>query len=331
MGLKKYVIGMVILIVLIGFFANSVNSDDYTIAQLGSTSSVAFWVIFPAVIVFILSLSHMLYYSFKGYLKQRTQIKDSENFKTMIENKILNKDVDYFNFKTDNFKQVGELSSLLKFDDSKCKSKVTNEEINTFLKVIDDLKNGEVVDLKKYKLDSANSLFQKNQQNILEKDPKEAINILKDSKNLDTDISKKAFLKFVGFASKKEIDEMNIKMNKDAFEVIIDRYIKDELELKIEDVINYLNDFFYTSKDFISLAKRLKEKLNPDSVIVFFDELYARFPNALEGYLYLLFELQMMESIYEIIADCGNEVCQKYKHLLFLRESGKSFHIELFT
>ena len=331
MGLKKYTVGMVILLTLIGFFANSVNSDEYTIAQLGTTFSVAVWVMIPALIVFILSLAHMIFYSFKGYLKHRTQLKDTENFKNMIENKILNKEVDYFNFKTENFKQVGELSSLLKFDDEKCCSKVTNNEINSFLQVVNDVKNGVVVDLKKYGLDELNTDYQQNQQNILDKNPKEAVNILKEAKFLDTPVAKKAFLAFVGFATKKEIDEIDIKVNKQAFEIIINRYIKDDIELKIEDITTYLNGFFYESREFIYLAKRLKEKLNPDSVIVFFDNLYAKFPNALEGYLYLLFELQMIDSIREIITDCQNEVCQKYKHLLFLRDSGKSFHIELFT
>jgi len=331
MGLKRYIIAMVILILLIGFFANSVNSDEYTIAQLGTTLRVSYWVLLPAIIVFLLSLFHMIYYSFKGYLKHRTQIKDTENFKTMIENKILNKDVDYFNFKTDNFKQVGELSSLLKFDDEKCKNRVTNEEINSFLQIIDDLKSGKIVDLKRYKLDNNNKLFQKNQENILHENPKESKNILKECKELETTVCKEAFLKFVGFASKQEIDELGIELNKDAFEIIVNRYINDDIDLKIEDITAYLNNISYSDREFISLAKRLKEKLNPDAVIIFFDKLYAKFPNALESYLYLLFELQMMDTIREVITDCENEVCQKYKHLLFLRDSGKSFHIELFT
>jgi len=243
----------------------------------------------------------------------------------------LNKDDTEQNFKTDNFKEVGELCRLLKLDEDKSTTDIHSEEIDTFLDVVKDVKSGKIVDLKKYQLKETNPIFIKNQENILENDPIESKEILKNYTDKESQICQKAFLKFVTFATKKEIIESGYIINKKAFETIINRYINGELELSIEDITSYLKNFTYSAKEFIELAKRLKVKLNPDAVIVFYDKLYASYPEALEGYLYLLFELQMIDSIREIITDCDAPVCKKYEYLLFLRDSGKNFHIELFT
>ncbi len=334
MGLKRYIFSSIIFIALVGFYVNSLNSEPFTINIVGLppiSLSVAIWITIPLLFLFLASLFHMIFYSFKNYIVTRTQKKDMENFKIMIENKILNRQTTHYNFLTESFKEVGELCSLLKFDENKSNMRVSNEDVNNFLKLVDDIHNGKVVDLKKYKLSPKNPLSIQNQENLLKKEPKRAKEIIQDCEDLNSNLCREALLKFVTFANRDEIKSLKHKISKREFNIIIDRYIRDEIDLNIEDINYFLGTANYNSKDFIELAKKLKQKLSPDATIIFFDKLYAQYPDALEAYLYLLFELQKIDTIREIIEDCDNRVCQKYRHLLFLRDNGKEFHIELFT
>ena len=334
MGLKKYIIFGALFLIAMGVGIYSYTGDYYAMPIAGVTLRlpVAVWVMLPALLLYLMTIVHLMFYGAVTFSRLRTIKKDSERFVENAKRALLGKQLSGEGYKSEAFKLPGAILPLLNIDPKRsAHHRVYDDGIQDILEAKQRVKEGEVIDLAKFNLLSDNALVLKNAENALAKDKTYATTILK--KCDDKKLCQKAHLALAEFASLDEIKKYEVEPTKELFDRLIDRIGAKEnpIEMSDDDIIAYIRQLNFTKEDFIALAKKLKRKLNPDRLILLFEKLAHEFPHeAGDGYLYLLFELQMVDTAREYLENSSEEEYPVFKYLLFLKDSGKNFDTDLF-
>jgi len=157
MYIKRYTIASFILIAFIGWYVfayvtqGTMNIDFFGITL--PSLSVALWVIVPLIILYMASVAHMSFYSFLGSFRLRKYEKDYNKLIDAMLEAYLGKKERYHVYKTPRYKLIGSLiDNTTLFPTANLSADTDNEKINSVIKLIEDIKNGNVVDLKKYSL-----------------------------------------------------------------------------------------------------------------------------------------------------------------------------------
>ncbi len=333
MGLKNYVVFGLILLIAIGVFTYSFIGEYYSFAIAGITVNlpIAVWIVLPALVLYIFTVVHLIFFGTVGYARMRRIRKDSEKFLQNSKNALLGKMVDT-EYKSDMFKLPGVILPLLNIDPKRyADHRAYDDGIQDILDVKRKIDEGEVLELGSFSLREDNALVLKNHLNRLAIDPTYAETILR--RCTDKSLCQKARLALVSYASVEEIDKFNIEPNRVIFDVLIDRIgaKKNHLDFSDDEIIAYIKKLEFSSDDFIKLAKKLKTKLNPDRLIMLFERIAHEFPSeAGESYLYVMFELQMMDHARDFLENSTEDEYKKFKYMLFLKDNGKNFDTELF-
>ena len=293
---------------------------------------VAVWVMLPAFLLYLMTIAHLIFYGTVTYGRLRAIRKDSERFVENAKRALLGKQLSADGYKSEAFKLPGAILPLLNIDPKRsAHHRVYDDGIQDILEAKQRVKDGEVIDLSKFNLLSDNALVLKNAENALARDKTYATTILK--KCDDIKLCQKAHLALADFASLDEIKKYKVEPTKELFYKLIDRVGEREnpVEMSDDDIIEYIRQLDFKKEDFITLAKKLKKKLNPDRLILLFEKLAHEFPQeAGDGYLYLLFELQMVDTARDYLENSSEEEYPVFKYLLFLKDSGKNFDTDLF-
>lgn len=327
MGTKRFITYSIFYMLAIGIFvAYGISNESYQVEFLTYSLElpVAVWVILPVAVLAVLAVMHFLYYSVKVYVEHRALARNYDAFvelaKTSLlgqksQKKVTNK---WLKLPAQMFSSFGIWGDM-SFDE------IENEEIKEIAKVVCQIQNGEFVDLKKYKLDIDNPLQVKNNKNRLQKDPKSASEVLKTYSSLSDDISKTAFDLVINNASYKEIKRYPYELDENSILTILRRFVsaEDDLFMDKKDVEALFTRGKMSEKGYLKAAKILKDKLNPDSIIALFENLKDASHNAMESYLYVLYEFQMIEKLRELLENTDPKEYQNFKILLFLRDNSK--------
>ncbi len=334
MGLKKYIIFGALLLIVMGIGVYSYTGDYYALPVAGVTVKlpIAVWVMLPAFLLYLMTIVHLIFYGTLNFTKLRTIKKDSERFVENAKRALLGKQLSGEGYKSDVFKLPGAILPLLNIDPKRsAHHRVYDDGIQDILEAKQRVKEGEVVDLSKFNLLPDNALVLKNAENALAQDKTHATTILK--KCDDKKLCQKAHLALAEFSTLDEIKKYEVEPTRELFYRLIDRIDAKEnpVDMSDDDIVSYIEKLDFTKEDFIQLAKKLKKKLNPDRLILLFERLAHEFPHeAGDGYLYLLFELQMVDTAREYLENSSEEEYPVFKYLLFLKDSGKNFDTDLF-
>ncbi len=334
MGLRKYILFSIVFILAVGVYVFSLEGGNYSLSIYGRSISlpVAVWIVVPTVALFLATVLHIMFYGLREYMAVRALKKDYDNFIEMLKKRIVGEQSDV-ELKTKWFRLPSKIINSMKFDPESKVVLSEDDEINSILEVVRKIEVGEPVDLKKYKLSLSNPIFLKNMQNRLRSDNRFAEDILKKCSDKNDLLCKEAFKTYIRYASLANIKKYDYDIDKEIFEIMVERYKaeKDELVMEVEDIIDYAQRVNLVSEEYIKLAKSVKDKMNPDGLLFMFEKLYEKDENAVEAYLYILFELQMIDQVREILENSAEDELQKYKYLIFLKDSGKNFNIEIFV
>lgn len=332
MGLKKYIGFGLFFIILLGVYVYSFEGGKYTlnVVDVPISLPVAIWIVLPVILLFLASILHLMFYGSKNMLTMRRIRKDGEKFTEAAREALLGKEIKA-DYKSEIFKLPGAILPLLNSDPYKAKKyRIYNDDVQDILEAKERLENGEIVDLSKYSLKPSNPNVLKNALNQLEEDRTYATTILKRCD--DKEVCKKAYAKFATYASVNELTKYEIEPSREVFDIMIGRLGADEdaLELTDDEIIGYIKKLDYNADDFTALLKNLRGKMVPDRLVYLAEKLANEFPNtAGEGYLYVLFELQMIDDAREFLANAGEDEYKKFQYLLFLKDSGKNFDTDL--
>ena len=333
MGLKKYILFSIIFIAAVGAYVYSFNGDTYTLTFFGVPLSlkIAIWVVLPTIILAIATVLHILYYSFKSYLMQRNLQKDYKTYLQYVKYHMLDNDID-MKFITKWFELPSKVLNHFKFDAKNDAGDIEDEELKDVIETLRKIESGEFVTLKKYKLPEDNYYVKKNILNKLAQDKKESENILQDCKDKDSDICKNAFEVYCTYASYSDIKNKGFEIDKELFDKLMKRFEdkEDDFKFDVDDLKELLGKFNFDKSEYIKYAKKLKTLLNPEAVLSIYEDLSNDKEEALQAYLYLLFEFQMIDKARELLQSVQSKEANKFKYILELKDCGKSFDIDIF-
>ncbi len=328
MGIKRYVLLSIIYMLAVGLYVYSFNGDNYTLKvyTFSLTLPVAVWIIVPVVLLFVASVSHLTYYSFKDFFYRRSLKKDLDTY-IKVAKKIILGEESSLKFKTELFELPSFITRTLSYVKKANLEGLADEELKECYRLVDNIRDGKYEDLKKFKLSETNELFIMNEKNRLLSEPKYAYTILKNCENLDSDLCKEAYNKLLDIGTFTEIKKYNFPIDKNIFRRMMERYLdeEDEFDMDIDSIKEMLETFNATSEDYLELAQEIKIKLTPDELIDLFKKLYNEKGHiAANAYLYTLLELEMIDKVRDILENSEEEDFLKFKTLLFLRDHGKN-------
>ena len=246
--MKKYTLFSIVLIALITLLVYIQENSQTTFNMFGINITLpnAVWVALFLGLFFIFSLIFFSVINLKEFLYKKNIKKDIEILITNIKNRILYKDPVNKEVKIlkncNNF--VNNINGL-EIEPKKC-------EKFEFLEDIEKLKNGEVIEISKYKLKEDNPWFILNIKNRLSKDEKFAKEVLKKYKN--EELKKLAFKIYAKHASISEILKFDYEIG---YEII-------KAHLKDPDLKFLLKHATLTPKEEIEIAKALHQTIDPD-------------------------------------------------------------------
>lgn len=329
METKRYFFYAIIYIALIWILTFSVTNATFEFELLGYglNLAVATWVVLPIALFAVLSLLHIGYYGVKNFFDARAVKSDLNLYNSLAKETYLgleaNKD-----FKTELFKIPSEVTkSLSKWLNAE--PNFMNEELKNAYETAKKVSNGEVCELKRYRLLKNNPLFIKNEKNKIDADYKHALSILGEKGEIDVSLKKYAQYAVLSKASWSEIAKFSFEFTLEQAQNLVGRYISGSLDIDGAGLFSILNKSEFTAQDFIDFALKLKNKLDPDQLMSIFEKLKNERSNALEAYLCVLYDLQMLDKLREIL-NAENDEFEKIRILLFLRDSGKRASLDLF-
>lgn len=336
MYLKRYTLGTLALMLFVGWYISQFlgYSHSESISFFGinlPALPIAVLVLFPVFVLYVASVLHMLYYSLKSFFKLRSYQKDYTMLVDMIMDELLNKD-HHYHFKTEPYKLLAKVleNTSMTVDDNI--ELTENEKVNTILKMLNEVKTGKVVDLKKFNLSRENPIVIQNQKNRMLNMDLNAEDILSKSDKYTKDILEKAYVNFVATAPMYAIETYQEYMTKDALYIILARVNSEEntLEVSNESLIALINRLTLSRNDYLSISKELSIHMIPEQRMRLFETLAEQEEEAQEAYLYTLFDLEMIDTAKEFLETIGAEDAMKFRAYLALKECGHTFNINLF-
>ncbi len=341
MYIKRYTIAAFILMALVGGYVFSYVTQDSTTLELFGiplpSLAVAIWVVVPLLILYLASVFHMSFYSMLGGLKARKYEKDYDKVLDLIVDAYLGKKDRNHSFKTSPYSLLGKLldnSTIFpngeinfQFDSEKTK------KMTTVLDLINSIRAGEVVDLKGYNLDPDNELVIQNKRNKYKKGELKAEDILSNPKKYAKKLAQEVYVDFVKDASVSAIDKYKEFLTREAFDIIIARVNADEntLEISNEALIILLSNLDLDTKDYIEISRLAAKSMIPEQRIKLFETLSNDKEEAVDAYLYTLYDLEMIEPANALLDISQPDEYQNFKAYRALKECGKHFSIDLFV
>jgi len=337
MHIKRYTLVSLIFIILVGSYVYAfVTQGSISIDFFGVTLPafpIAIWVAVPLAVLYIATVLHISFYTMVGSFKLRKYEKDYEKLIDSIVNSYLgNKDVEY-TFQTPRYQLLGSLlDHTTLFPDHSMSANTANEKINAAIRIIDDIKNSKVVELKKFSLPITNSLVIQNERNRYKNGDISAEDILSHANKYDRSLCLEAYADFVKTSPFYAIEQYKEFITKESLLEVLARVNADNntLALSNEELIALIKMVELNSKDYLTLSSALGANMVPDQRIKLFKTLSEEKESAMEGYLFTLFDLERLAPADEILENSQPTEYLNFKAYRALKECNKNFSINLF-
>lgn len=324
MKIKLFAFASILYMIVLGAFIFHLNAENYTL-DLGSytlTLPVVIWFLLPVFFLFVVAFIHMSFYGFLRYLKYKHFFDDAEYFEKFVSALLLEKPA-RLDFKTNEFKHVAEFTQSLKTH-----KKVANaDRFNEIIDILNELKEGKGVNLKKFKLENNNALVIQNEKNLIKNDLVYAYSRIKNKKECEDENDELAFDEVLKKGSNEQIMNLKLPKNPAQILVLIKRFENDSLEFSPSAYESLISAVSFDETTYIELAKMSIKKLNPDALITIFKRLKNTHTEALRAYLFILADLSMFDELRLEIANDKKNLFNDFKIVLLARE--KNIKIDL--
>jgi len=339
MYIKRYTITALILMASLGAFVYTyVTKETQTIDLFGiplPALSTALWVVVPVFILYVLSVLHMSFYTLLGNINLRKFEKDYEKILDAIVEAYLGKKMRSHTFKTDRYTLLGTLlENTTMFPMGDVRGLTGNEKIDNVFKIIEDIKIGEVVDLKQYNLLKENELVIQNKRNKYKKDILSAETILSNAGKYADVLREEVYVDYVKTASIDNLLKYKDLLSKESLYVVLARVNADEFTLGInnKELLSLMKSLDLNKSDYIKLSAVIATGgMLPDQRIKLFEMLSDEYEEAVDAYLYTLFDLEMLAPVDSILDNSQEDEYQNFKAYRALKRDNKNFSIELFV
>ncbi len=340
MFIKRYSIAAFIWMALVGWYVYGyITQESMSIDIFGTlipSLPVALLVVAPLAILYLAGLFHMAFYSMLDSFRSRRYEKDFEKIIDAIIDAYLGKRSRNYTFKTDRYRLLGKLlEKSTVFPSSELIGATENEKTDRVLKMIEGIKNGEVVDLKPFNLLPENPLVIQNKKNRVKKGEIKVADILANCTKYADELCQFVYADYVKTASLQNILKYKTFLTKESLHIIMARINSDEYTLSIsnEELIELLNKLKLSKQDYIELSITLsKGGMIPEQRMKLFETLSEEYhEEAMDAYLFTLFDLEMLAPADEVLENAQPNEFQNFRAYRALKECGKNFSIYLFV
>ncbi len=334
MGLKRYIgFGLILIIAISAYVYMMITPNEYELNLFGVHISlpIAIWVAIPLFILYLATILHLMFYGTLGFFKLKKIKDDAVKFLENEKRALLGKKIIDNDYRSEIFKIPGKILPLLNIDPKRYSGyRVIDDDVADIMETKQRVYNGEVVDLSKYNLLPDNALVIKNHENMLNQDKKYASTILKNCP--DKTLCQKAAKVMAEYASLNELEKLDIQMDREIFDILVNRIGKADFTIPNKKLIEFAKELNFNKEDLVKLVKKLRDKLTPDERVKLAEDILSSFPDmGGEAYLYTMFDLQLIDKAREYLENSSKNEYTKFKHLLFLKDNGKTFDINIFV
>ncbi|MBT0880292.1 MULTISPECIES: hypothetical protein [unclassified Campylobacter] len=280
------------------------------------------WVCMPLVIYVIFALLYFYFSFISFHFSTKRLIKDGKKFEMFLEDLVLDKK-NIYKFKTKEFQDASELVKSLYYN----QAGTSADKLNNAIAIKAMVENGEICDLKPFKLSKDNTIYLKNEANKAKNDLNYAYNLLKNQEEIQDEISLSAYNNLILNGIYANIKTLKIQKSKEDIKILLNRFANDDLSLSNAELeVLIFNDIFEEG-EYLDFAKELFAKIEPNSLKAIFLKLKNEKDNAFRAYLYILAKLALFDELIEEIY--GSEAdLEDFKLIVFLKEQGKTYDVD---
>lgn len=335
MQLKRYTIASLILMILVAAAVYSIDSESISFDLLGMhfpNLPIAFWVVVPLAIMYVASLLHMGVFALVGNFKLRRLNKDHEKMIDALRDALLGVSERNYVYKSDAYKLMGKLidnSLILPYETLRI---VGNEKIDEALELMRNVKEKKKVEIKKFHLASNTSLVIQNNLNRFERGEIDADTVLARPDSYGEIVCAKAYESYVKTASVGSVIKFKHHFSKVSLIDFVQRINAAENGIQItnEELITVFASLKLETNDWIDLSAAMSKNMLPEQRIRLFEMLSEHNDDAMEGYLYTLYDLQMIDTANEILNNTAHADYQIFKAYRDLKRANKHYDIAIF-
>ncbi|AQW83215.1 uroporphyrinogen III synthase HEM4 [Campylobacter pinnipediorum] len=331
MKTRSFIVYSFIYLLLVAAIVYVLNNSNYSINVFSYNLElpIAIWFVLPVALFAVLAALHIFYHSigfyrYKHFIKRDTSLYNEfvkEIFLALPSNK---------EFRTEFHKTSSAVARILSPWGLYKDIEIDNPELDTVIKNVKSVKAGEIVDLKKYRLSKDNPLFIQNELNKIEKLKDYYLEILKRDSFNDL-IDAAALKKLIECGSFADIRRYMLNSKETDYIVnVLQRYANDDINMTSDEIYEILNNQGINQEQYLKAAMILKNKLKPESYKSMFEKIKHDHQNATKAYLYVLYELVLLDELREYLQGTDSDDFADIKILLFLKENNKNISSELF-
>jgi len=335
MQLKRYTFASLILMIMVGAATYTINSEMISFDLMGihfPNLPIAIWVVVPVILMYLASIMHMAFHALLGNLKLRKLSRDSEKMVDSLRDALLGVKDRNNVYKSESFKVMGKLidnSVLLPFDSLK---EVGNETIDEALQLLCDVKDKKKVDIKKFHLANSTSLVIQNNLNRLERNEINADEVLSRADTYGDIVCLKAYESYVKTASVGSILKYKQLFTMPSLKSFVERINSafEGIEMSNDELVTLFKSIHLSSDDYVELSVALSKNMLPEQRIRLFETLSETNDEAMSGYFYTLYDLQMIDTANEILNNTAKDDYLIFKAYRDLKRANKHYDIALF-
>lgn len=335
MGLKTYIGFSLLLIIAVGIGGYSIQNGDYEISSgvYSLNLPIIAWVLAPAVVLFVFSVLHLMFYGSVNYCKYRGFNKDESTIVETIKSILLEKD-DKKKFKTPGYKNVASILNQFNIDVKDSAFTSSNEGLNKVVSEIKDIKSGKYVNEKPLKLKSDSVLAKQNLINKINEQVDYSVDVLKKATQFSPEVVRIAYFNVLENKSMTTIKKVynNVILDK---EMALKLFLKDidntDFGLSKEEILKIAKNLKYSKEEYITLAKLYKDGLSPDKLLQLFETISEDNEVAMDAYFYVLLELEMIDQTKETLSGYPENEFVIFRALLDLKDAGKHYSVDDLT
>jgi len=323
MRFKRYILFSLLFFMLVVAYTHLNINSSYALDFFGIQAEypVAFWVIVPALALFIASVAHFGFYSFLTSLKRSRLEKDLNKIKTVTKYALLNAPHN----ESIKDERLGLLTDLI--SNARLRRNENfyfrDEELNEIIAMTERIDAGEYVDLSRFKLPSDNEISMKNQANRLDFEPAYAEKILNNCDEA-TPLCLKAFEVYAKTAEKRKIDRITLTKTKPVVFAMLGRYRaeKNPLEFSKDEIVSLCKGAAFSSEEYVKVARILLKNMEPDELLEICYHLQLEIEEAASAYLYVNLELEKNNVAREYLEQFDEEELDRFRYYMILKENG---------
>jgi len=328
MGLKKYILGSIILILVVFAYTYSIELGDYKVELFDKVIllPVAVWIVVPTIVLFIMSVLHIIYYGMKNYFEIKSIKKDTSSLKNLLNKKLLKEKANEI-FKNKDLKEVADILSQLDIDVTDTNFSSKDDNITKTAKQLFEIKAGKFVSTKELKLNDSNPIMIENILNKIKIDDSYALEIVKNSKKYTQNVVKSAFLKVLQSKSITTVKKIleDIELDSDMLIALFEKDSKQKVDFAMnnETITKLLKNVTLSNVKLIQIANIYKQTMTPDQIIKLFEDLATTDEKYSTAYLYVLSQYEMLDKMRDILENSANDEYLPFKALVDLKDVGK--------